>query len=106
MGGGQESTVMSSLSVLAHHGIIFVPLGYSRTFPQLTNMTEVHGGELCRSTVLFSMLEILTTAMLGSPWGAGTFAGTDGSRQPSALELETASIQGQYFYELVARAFH
>ena len=41
----------------------------------------------------------------GSPWGAGTFAGPDGSRQPTALELEIAKIQGQTFYEQVAKAF-
>lgn len=35
---------MNSISTLAHHGIIYVPLGYSRTFPQLANLTEVHGG--------------------------------------------------------------
>lgn len=40
---------------------------------------------------------------LGSAWGSGTFAGSDGSRRPSAIELEMASIQGQQFYELVSR---
>ena len=44
LGGGQESTVIATLSTLAHHGIIFVPLGYAKTFPQLTNLSEVHGG--------------------------------------------------------------
>lgn len=83
LGGGQETTASNAISTLAHHGILYVPLGYSRAFPQLTNMTEVHGG---------------------SPWGAGTLASADGSRQPSALELETATIQGQQFYEIVARA--
>jgi NAD(P)H dehydrogenase (quinone) len=39
----------------------------------------------------------------GSPWGAGTFAGTDGSRQPSGLETEIANIQGKTFYEHVAK---
>ena len=43
-GGGQESTVFNSLSVLTHHGIIYVPLGYKHAFPQLTNVEEVHGG--------------------------------------------------------------
>ena len=43
-GGGQEATVMNSLSTLSHHGIVFVPLGYKTTFPQLGNLTEVHGG--------------------------------------------------------------
>jgi len=85
LGGGQETTAFSALSVLVHHGIAFVPLGYSKTFAQLTNLNEVHGG---------------------SPWGAGTLAGTDGSRQPSALELETASLQGQQFYDIVSKAFN
>jgi NAD(P)H dehydrogenase (quinone) len=39
----------------------------------------------------------------GSPWGAGAFAAGDGSRQPSALELEVAQIQGKTFYETVAK---
>lgn len=52
-GGGQESTVLASMSTLAHHGIIFVPLGYAPAFADITNLTEVHGG---------------------SPWGAGSFA--------------------------------
>lgn len=82
-GGGQESTAIAAMSTLAHHGIIFVPLGYAKAFPQLTNVSEVRGG---------------------SPWGAGTFAGGDGSRQPSALELELATIQGEVFYQTVAKA--
>ena len=84
LGGGQESTVIATLSTLAHHGILFVPLGYASAFGQLTNLSEVHGG---------------------SPWGAGTFAGADGSRKPTALELEIATIQGKTFYEKVAKAF-
>jgi len=84
LGGGQESTVIATLSTLSHHGISFVPLGYALAFGQLTNLTEAHGG---------------------SPWGAGTFAGTDGSRQPSALELEIAEIQGKGFYAHVAKAY-
>ncbi|KZZ90758.1 minor allergen Alt a 7 [Moelleriella libera RCEF 2490] len=82
-GGGQESTAIAAMSTLAHHGIIYVPLGYAKSFPQLTNLTEVRGG---------------------SPWGAGTFAGGDGSRQPSALELEVATIQGEVFFQTVAKA--
>ena len=46
-GGGQESTVIASLSTLAHHGIVYVPLGYKHTFKQLTNTDEVRGGECC-----------------------------------------------------------
>lgn len=70
------------MSTLSHHGVIYVPLGYAKSFGQLTNMGEVHGG---------------------SPWGAGTFAGPDGSRQPTALETEIATIQGKTFYETVAK---
>ncbi|KAG5368518.1 Protoplast secreted protein 2 [Yarrowia sp. C11] len=84
-GGGQEVTVLNSLSTLAHHGIIYVPLGYKNTFAQVTNLEEVHGG---------------------SPWGAGTFAGADGSRQPTPLELEMATIQGREFYSTVKKAFN
>ncbi|KAF9458390.1 NADH-quinone oxidoreductase [Collybia nuda] len=81
-GGGQETTALNSMSVLTHHGIIHVPLGYAKAFGQISNLTEVHGS---------------------SPWGAGTFASSDGSRQPSALELEIATIQGKSFYETVAK---
>ncbi|KAH8832911.1 flavoprotein-like protein [Flagelloscypha sp. PMI_526] len=79
-GGGQESTALASISSLAHHGILFVPFGYSKAFPQLSNLTEVHGG---------------------SPWG--TFSAPDGSRQPSDLEKEIATIQGKSFYEIVSK---
>ncbi|KAJ7459251.1 flavoprotein-like protein [Mycena latifolia] len=81
-GGGQESTVLATLSTLVHHGVLYVPLGYAPAFAQLTNLSEVHGG---------------------SPWGAGTFAASDGSRQPSALELEIAEIQGKTFYGVVSK---
>lgn len=86
------------MSSLAHHGFIYVPLGYKTVFKQLTNIDELHGG---------------------SPWGAGTFAvspcphlkqpiltiyeGSNGSRQPSALELEVAFTQGKSVYELAVR---
>jgi NAD(P)H dehydrogenase (quinone) len=82
-GGGQETTAISSMSTLAHHGFIYVPLGYKTVFGKLSNLEEVHGG---------------------SPWGAGTFAAADGSRQPTALELQIAEAQGQAFYEAVAKA--
>lgn len=53
-------------------------------FPaDLANLNEVHGG---------------------SAWGAGTFAGGDGSRQPSELEIRVAVAQGKAFYEAVAKA--
>ncbi|KAF9510691.1 benzoquinone reductase [Hydnum rufescens UP504] len=81
-GGGQESTFYSALSTFVHHGLIIVPLGYGSAFPLLGNLTEVHGG---------------------SPYGAGTFAGADGSRQPTALELEIATIQGKSFWNTVKK---
>ncbi|ANB15094.1 Pst2p [Sugiyamaella lignohabitans] len=81
-GGGQEVTILNSLSTLAHHGIIYVPLGYKNTFALLTNLEEIHGG---------------------SAWGAGQFAGPDGSRQASKLELEVAEIQGKSFAEHLSK---
>ena len=66
-GGGQEATVKHCLSYLAHHGIIYVPLGYKNAFAELANIEEVHGG---------------------SPWGAGTLAGADGSRTASEFGIE------------------
>ncbi len=83
-GGGQESTAIAALSTLTHHGIIYVPLGYAKSFGLLADLSEVRGG---------------------SPWGAGTFAAPDGSRQPSAKELELATVQGEVFYTTVAKAF-
>lgn len=84
LGGGQESTIKNCLSYLAHHGIIYVPLGYRDCFAELANVDEVHGG---------------------SPWGAGTLAGADGSRTASDLEKRIAEIQGKTFYE-TALKFH
>ncbi|KAG6811183.1 Minor allergen Alt a 7 [Tricholoma furcatifolium] len=81
-GGGQETTALNTMSVLTHHGIIHVPLGYARSFAQLSNLEEVHGG---------------------SPWGAGTFSSSNGSRQPTALELEIANLHGKAFYENVSK---
>jgi len=81
-GGGQESTAIAALSTLTHHGIIYVPLGYKTAFPVLANLNEIRGG---------------------SPWGAGTFSAADGSRQPSALELELATIQGESFGSTVSK---
>ncbi|KAM0722079.1 hypothetical protein Q7P37_003005 [Cladosporium fusiforme] len=81
-GGGQESTAIAAMSTLAHHGIIYVPLGYKTTFHILGDNSEVRGG---------------------SPWGAGTFAGGDGSRQPTEKELEVAKAQGKAFFEAVSK---
>lgn len=83
-GGGQETTAITSISTLAHHGMIYVPLSYKKAGHLLTSFDEIHGG---------------------SPWGAGTFAGPDGSRKPTQLELDIAKAQGEHFYETVAKAF-
>lgn len=45
LGGGQETTVLNTLSTLAFHGINYVPLGYAHAYSQLTNLSEVHGGD-------------------------------------------------------------
>jgi len=81
-GGGQESTAIDALSSWVHQGMIYVPLGYATTFATLANLSEVRGG---------------------TPWGAGTFAGGDGSRQPTELELSLAKQQGTDFYKAVSK---
>jgi len=81
-GGGQESTALATMSTLAHHGFIYVPLGYKTTFSILSDLTEVRGG---------------------SAWGAGTFSAGDGSRQPSEKELQLATEQGKAFYSAVSK---
>lgn len=82
MGGGQEATAIAALSAWVHQGMIYVPLGYATSFAIQSGLDEVRGG---------------------SPWGAGTFAGADGSRQPSEKELELATVQGKTFYETIKR---
>jgi NAD(P)H dehydrogenase (quinone) len=37
----------------------------------------------------------------GSPYGASTLAGSDGSRQPTEMELDIARSQGEYFANFV-----
>lgn len=44
LGGGQEVCITNSLSLLAHHGVIYVPLGYHNVMDELSNLTEIHGG--------------------------------------------------------------
>lgn len=102
-GGGQEATILNSLSTFTHHGMVFVPLGYKNTFAQLSNLSEVHGGTSMHQQCRVALADHPSLTCAGSPWGAGTFAGADGSRQPSALELEIAGIQGETFYKTVSR---
>jgi NAD(P)H dehydrogenase (quinone) len=78
--GGQETTVMSTLPYVAHLGMIYVPLGFAH--PALMQNDEIMGG---------------------SAWGSGTIAGGDGSRQPSAKELECAKVQGKNFAAIAGK---
>src|SRR4051812_34577300 len=78
--GGQETTITSFHSTLLHLGMIIVGVPYS--CQELTNMNEITGG---------------------SPYGAGTLAGSDGSRQPSANELAIARFQGKHVAEITRK---
>lgn len=80
MQGGQESVAMNCMSFFAHHGMVFIPLGYID--PKVFSYEEIHGG---------------------SPWGSGTYAGPDGSRQPTSMELSIAENHGRHFAKLTAK---
>jgi len=71
--GGQETTITSFHSTLLHHGMIIVGVPY--TVQELVNMKEITGG---------------------SPYGASTLAGADGSRRPTENELAIARFQGKH----------
>ncbi|MDD5720278.1 MAG: NAD(P)H:quinone oxidoreductase [Candidatus Krumholzibacteria bacterium] len=71
--GGQETTITSFHTTLLHHGMVIVGVPYS--CQGLLTMQEITGG---------------------SPYGAGTLADGDGSRQPSANELAIARFQGEH----------
>jgi NAD(P)H dehydrogenase (quinone) len=78
--GGQESTILSTQTVLLHHGMVIVGLPYA--WPGQMTLAEISGG---------------------SPYGATTIAGGDGSRQPSANELEGARWQGAHVARIAAK---
>ncbi|APZ41822.1 NAD(P)H:quinone oxidoreductase [Acidihalobacter ferrooxydans] len=78
--GGQETTITSFHTTLLHHGMVIVGLPYSEK--GLSRMDEITGG---------------------TPYGASTLAGGDGSRQPSANELELARHQGRRVAEIATR---
>ncbi|KAF0915147.1 hypothetical protein E2562_034065 [Oryza meyeriana var. granulata] len=81
--GGQETTAWTAITQLAHHGMLFVPIGY--TFGEgMFEVDELRGG---------------------SPYGAGVFSG-DGSRPPSELELALAEHHGKYMATLIKRMVH
>lgn len=78
--GGQETTITSFHSTLLHLGFLIAGVPYS--CEELTNMDEITGG---------------------SPYGAGTLAGNDGSRQPSENELAIARFQGAHVAKITKK---
>lgn len=78
--GGQESTILSTHTVLLHQGMVIVGLPYS--FQGQMGLQEVTGG---------------------SPYGATTIAGGDGARQPSENELAGARFQGAHVARIATK---
>lgn len=78
--GGQEATILSFHAFLLHQGMLVVGLPY--TFKGQTRIDEVAGG---------------------SPYGASTIAGGDGSRQPSAIDLDGVRFQARRLAELARK---
>ena len=78
--GGQETTLVSFIYTLMHHGMVVVGLPYS--FSGQTRVDEITGG---------------------SPYGATTIAGPDGSRRPSENELAAARYQGRHLAAIAAK---
>jgi NAD(P)H dehydrogenase (quinone) len=78
--GGQETTITSFHTTLLHQGMVIVGVPYS--MPGLMNMTEITGG---------------------TPYGATTLAAPDGSRKPSANELDIARFQGKHVAEIASK---
>lgn len=79
-GGGNESTILTTIPTLLHHGMIYVGLPY--TAKELFDISEFRGG---------------------SPYGAGTIAGPDGKRTPNENELSQARFQGRHVAEIAAK---
>jgi len=78
--GGQETTITSFHTVLFHHGMVVVGLPYA--CQDQMGVEEVKGG---------------------TPYGASTIAGADGSRQPSEKELGMARFQGEHVAKIAAK---
>lgn len=78
--GGQESTILTFLPTLLHLGFVVVGLPYTAS-DQMT-LDEITGG---------------------SPYGASTITGGDGSRQPSERELGLARFQGRHVADITRR---
>src|SRR5580704_6477181 len=80
--GGQETTLTSFHSTLLHQGMIVVGVPYSES--GLVHMENISGG---------------------TPYGATTIAGADGSRHPSENELKIARYQGKHVTEIATKLF-
>ncbi len=78
--GGQETNITSFHTTLLHHGMVIVGLPY--TFAGNSEMGEISGG---------------------TPYGASTLAGNDGSRMPSDNELAGARFQGAHVAQIAAK---
>ncbi|MEF2554179.1 NAD(P)H:quinone oxidoreductase [Aurantimonas sp. A2-1-M11] len=78
--GGNETTLISAIKVLLHHGLMAVGLPYA--FAGQMSMDEIVGG---------------------TPYGASTIAKGDGSRMPSEIELDGARFQGRHIAEIAAK---
>lgn len=79
-GGGEETTIASTWTTLAHHGMVIVPIGYATS--ELFDISQVGGG---------------------TPYGASTIAAGDGSRQPDERELAIARFQGEHVAKVAAK---
>jgi NAD(P)H dehydrogenase (quinone) len=78
--GGQETTIISSMLTLLHHGCVLVGLPYS--FVEQATLEEISGG---------------------SPYGATTIVGPQGQRWPSANELKLARAQGVHLTNIARK---
>jgi NAD(P)H dehydrogenase (quinone) len=78
--GGQESTILGFIPTFLHQGMVVAGLPYA--FQGQMGVDEIKGG---------------------SPYGASTITDGDGSRQPSAVELEAAKFQGAHIAKLAAK---
>jgi NAD(P)H dehydrogenase (quinone) len=78
--GGQETTLFSAITNLLHFGMVIVGLDYG--FGGQMSLTEITGG---------------------SPYGATTISGGDGSRMPSENELAGAKYQGERVAKIAAK---
>jgi len=78
--GGAELAILATQASLQHHGMIIVPLSYA--------YQGQSGNDVVRG---------------GAPYGMTTTSDSDGSRQPSAQELEGAKFQGKRMAEITIK---